>query len=139
MGTGGSNNFEKLDYEYPVAVAELAQGRAKCFNIVSAMGAYSHTSYRYLRVKGQIEEKIAAMDLPQVRFYRPSMLIAPNRRNLEVSEAILIYFFKFTSSFMFGPLHDWRGIKPEAVAKVMVKDAMAGKGRQIYQYRQRVK
>ena len=139
LGTGGSDNFEKLDYEYPVAVAELAQGRAKSFNIVSAMGANSHTSYRYLKVKGQMEEKIVAMDLPQVRFYRPSMLIAPNRRNLEVSEAIMIYFFKFTSPFMFGPLHDWRGIKPETVAKVMVEDAMAGKERQIYQYRQMVK
>lgn len=125
IGTGERKDFEKVDYGYAYAFANICQGKIKSFNLVSAMGANSQTSYDYLRVKGRLEDALSQMDLGQVRFYRPSMLIAPNRKDLNWSEAAWIKIFQVISPILVGPMAGWKGIKPEQVARAMVRNALA--------------
>ncbi|WP_067194993.1 NAD(P)H-binding protein [Streptococcus sp. DD10] len=139
IGTGVRADFERIDYGYAVAFARLCQGKIKSFNLVSANGANPNTSYTYLRVKGQLEEKLRKMDLGQVRFYRPSMLIAPKRANLQLGEAIWIKIFQVISPFLLGPLSSWKGIRPQVVASAMVSNAICANPKTIYRYKDMVK
>ena len=138
IGDGKKYDFETVDYRYPLKLAKLCQGKARSFNIVSAMGANSRTSYRYLKIKGEMEDEISKLGLKQVRFYRPSMLIAPERENLSLSENIMIKVFQVISPVLVGKLHNWKGIKPNVVAEVMVSNAIKDNKMEVYKYKEMV-
>lgn len=132
IGTEVRKDFEKVDYGYAVAFAKLCQGRIRSFNLVSAMGANAQTRYQYLKVKGRLEERLEKMDLGQVRFYRPSMLLAPERENLRLGDAIWIKIFQVISPVLVGPLAGWKGILPAQVARAMVKNALRENPQTVY-------
>lgn len=85
--------FHFVDYELVLAFANLALNK-KCrkFYLVSALGAKCNSIFYYNRVKGQIEEAISKLELPEFVILRPSLLIGKReeRRNLEKS-AIIFY------------------------------------------------
>lgn len=138
LGTGERADFEKIDYGYTYNFSKLCHGKVKSFNLVSAMGANSQTSYKYLQVKGQLEDDLLKLDLGVQRFYRPSMLLAPERKDLEWSEAAWIKIFQIISPILVGPIAGWKGIAPEQVANSMVQNAIAGNSQQVYLYKDMV-
>ncbi len=73
------------------------------------------------------------------RFYRPAMLLAPNREKLEKGDAIAIQFFQKTAFLLRGPLRNWNGIQPQIVAKAMVKNAITNDPHRINQYTEMMK
>lgn len=88
------------------------------------MGANSQISYyKYLQVKGRLEDSLRSMSLGDVRFYHLSMLIAPDRENLPLGDAIWIKIFQVISPVLVGPMSGWKGITPQNVAQAMVKNA----------------
>lgn len=132
IGTGERQDFEKVDYGYAYGFAKLCAGKVKSFNLVSAMGANSKTGYKYLQVKGRLEEDLLKLNLGTHRFYRPSMLIAPKRKNLEWSEAVWIKIFQVISPVLVGPMAGWKGIRPEQVARAMVQNALSENPQTVY-------
>lgn len=132
IGTDNREDFEKVDYGYARAFADICEGKIRSFNLVSAMGANSKTSYKYLQVKGRLEDDLSDMNLGSVRFYRPSMLLSPNRKNLAWSEAAWIKIFQVISSILVGPMRGWKGIRPQDVALAMVRNAENENRKKIY-------
>ncbi len=85
---GSQEAFRKVDYEYPLSLAKVtrAQG-AKQFLLVTAMGSSKGSSIFYNRVKGEVEEAIAAVGFPAYHIFRPSMLLG-DRKEKRAGEAV---------------------------------------------------
>lgn len=132
LGTGGNGLFEKIDYRYPLALAAKCHNLSKSFNIVSAMGANSKSFSYYQKIKGRAEEDLQNYNLGNIRIYRPSMLIAPDRENITTKEKIFINIFKILDPFFIWKLKNWRGIEPDYVAKAMVSNAVNQSQKGIY-------
>ena len=67
--------FRKVDYEYPLRIAEKALvAGARHFILVSSMSASPRSIFFYSRVKGEIEEAIGALGYPALTIIRPSVI-----------------------------------------------------------------
>jgi uncharacterized protein YbjT (DUF2867 family) len=77
---GSQENFKKVDYAYPMALAKAALNNgARQFLIVTALGADKKSSIFYNRVKGDVEESLQLLDYPALHIFRPSMLLGEDR------------------------------------------------------------
>jgi len=72
---GSQEAFKAVDFDAVLAVARagLAAG-ARQFLHVTAVGANPRSSIFYNRIKGEIEQAVAALGYPTVHHFRPSML-----------------------------------------------------------------
>lgn len=72
---GSQLAFRAIDHDANLAIAQAARAAgARRLGLVSAMGADPRSSIFYSRVKGEVEEAIAALGYEGVVFARPSML-----------------------------------------------------------------
>lgn len=68
----------KVDYAYQWAFARAAkQAGIPQFVLVSSIGADSRSRSFYLRMKGQLDEAVQALDFPRLVIARPPLLIRP--------------------------------------------------------------
>jgi uncharacterized protein YbjT (DUF2867 family) len=131
---GSQENFRKVDFDYPVKVAELAhKNGAEQFLIVSAMGADSGSKIFYSRVKGEVEEAVSNLGYPAVHIFRPSLLVG-DRREVRAGELIGKYVMMGIGFLFMGPLRKYKAIHGGTVAKAMVKTALKNQhGQFVYQ------
>jgi len=121
---GSKEAFKKVDFEYPVALAELAEKNScQGFYCISAMGADKNSRLFYNRVKGQMEEKVSGMKISSICFFRPSLLIG-YREEVRVGERIAISLFRALAFIFWGPLKNLKGITAFKVASAMKQSAM---------------
>ena len=72
---GSQEAFRRVDHDYPLALARIAKERgAQRFLLVSSLGADASSRVFYSRVKGEVEQAIASVAIPQTWFFRPSLL-----------------------------------------------------------------
>ena len=72
---GSQEAFRAVDFDANLAVARVAQAAgARRAGLVSAMGAAAHASLFYSRVKGELEEALAALHFDVLVIAQPSML-----------------------------------------------------------------
>ncbi len=118
---GSKEAFRKVDYDYPVALAALAEKMScKGFFCISAMGANARSRVFYNRVKGQMEEKVKSLHIPCIIFFRPSLLIG-YREEVRRGERIAIAIFKAFAFLFWGPLKNLKGISASRVAAAMIE------------------
>ncbi|HYF79377.1 MAG TPA: oxidoreductase [Symbiobacteriaceae bacterium] len=105
----------RVDYDYQLAVARGAlAGGARQFLLVSSMGADPKSTFFYNRIKGELERDVAALGLPSVRIFRPSLLLG-ERQEVRRGERIAVKLSPY-----FGPL------MPARVRPILARDvAMA--------------
>ena len=127
MGTtikkAGSKEVQyKIDftYQYEFAKAASENGVGK-YLLVSSAGANSKSSNFYLRMKGELDEKVSELPFKQICIFRPSIL-AGERKEKRTGEAIGISAIKFLSQII-PPLGKYRPIEGETVAEAMIKAA----------------
>ena len=129
---GSRDAFRAVDYEANLAVAKaaLAAG-AKRAGLVSAMGASADSGVFYSRVKGELEDALAALSFEGLVIARPSILAGdreslgqPVRRGEGIGLAV---------SRMLGPLipRNYRSIAAADVARALLKSVPAARGRQV--------
>jgi len=63
-----------LDYQYEVAKIARQQGVSEYF-LVSSSGASAISPSAYLKMKGQLEDKVLALGFPRCVIFRPSLLL----------------------------------------------------------------
>jgi uncharacterized protein YbjT (DUF2867 family) len=120
---GSQEAFRKVDYVYPLAVAEMAILRgAEQYLIVTAIGADARSPIFYSRTKGEIEQAIEALGYKTFVSFRPSFL-AGDRPEKRLGETLGIGVAKFWSFTMIGPLAKYRVIDASVVAAAMVLEA----------------
>jgi len=126
--------YRKVDYDIPVDTArhclETGCGR---FLMVSSVGASSASRNYYLRFKGEAEDAIAAMGIPSVSVFRPSMLLGERKefRFGEKAGKLLSYPVSFLFPSKYKP------IKAYEVALAMAEAARSDeKGFRIYHFKE---
>ena len=73
--------FRRIDVEYPGAFARGAKAAGiRHISLLSSVGADVRSATRYLRVKGDAEEAIAAPGFQRTSLFRPSLLVTKDIR-----------------------------------------------------------
>ena len=97
---GSEAAFRRVDFDYPKMLAAAA-GKAK-FILVSSVGASKASGNFYLRVKGELEDAIAAMPLEAALFFRPSILMG-DREEKRRAEAVGVVVARALAFALVGP------------------------------------
>ena len=113
---GSKEQFKKVDYSFPLALAHCAaKANAAHFLIVTAMGANASSFFFYNKVKGELEEQLAAIkNIPAISVLRPSLLIG-KRSEKRTGESIGIILAEGINTIFKTDL----GIQAKDVAKAM--------------------
>jgi uncharacterized protein YbjT (DUF2867 family) len=123
---GSQAAFRKVDYEYPLQVAEMALLRgAEQYLIVTAIGSDARSPIFYSRVKGEIEQAIETLGYKTTVVLRPSFL-AGDRAESRLGETLGIAVGKFLGFALLGPFAKYRVIDADVVADVMIREAKRG-------------
>lgn len=127
MGTtikkAGSKEAQyKIDFTYQFEIAKAASenGVEKYF-LVSSAGANVKSRNFYLRMKGELDEKVAELPFKQINIFRPSIL-AGERKERRRGEEIGTSAIKFFAQII-PPLRKYRPIEAIIVAEAMIKTA----------------
>lgn len=122
---GSQKAFRRVDYDYPVALAQLAKSAgAKNFLVVSAMGADSRSNIFYNRVKGQMEDSLKKMELPALHIFRPSLLLG-DRKEFRLGEKAASLISPVFSPLLRGGMKKYKPIQAEQVAQAMFAAAQS--------------
>jgi uncharacterized protein YbjT (DUF2867 family) len=117
---GSQEAFKKVDLDYPLKVAEFAKiNGARKYLIVTAMGADTKSVFFYNRIKGEVQEKLAAMKFESLHILQPSLLLG-NRKEERAGEKIGGLLSKLVAPFMNGALKKYKAIDSAKVARAMV-------------------
>lgn len=117
---GTKAEFHKVDYGYALAFADAARRQgADHFLLVSAVGASAHSPVFYNRIKGLLENEVAALGYPRVSIFRPSLLLG-DRGAARPAEALGIRLAGLVSPFLRGPLSRVHPVAGGDLAAAMV-------------------
>jgi uncharacterized protein YbjT (DUF2867 family) len=116
---GSQSAFRKVDYDYPVVLAKLAEERnVEKFLIITAMGADKSSKVFYNRVKGKVEEELRNSGIGTLHIFRPSLLLG-ERQEFRLGEKLAIILSPVLSIAMVGVLRKYKPIQAKNVAKGM--------------------
>lgn len=124
MGTtikkAGSKQAQyKIDFTYQYEIAKAAaENGVENYCLVSSSGANQSSKVFYLRIKGEIEERVKTLSFKRIRIFQPSLLIGEReekRFGEKFSESLMKIFLP-----LFPPLKKYRPIKGEIVARAMI-------------------
>lgn len=120
---GSQQQFKRVDHDYPLAFARagLAAG-AKQMAVVTAMGSSAKSSIFYNRVKGELEEALAALSFEALAIARPSLLIG-ERAESRLGEKLFAPLSKLLPA-------RYKGIEGKTVARALLtllKEPTSGK------------
>ena len=113
--------MERIDRDYPVAVARIAaRNGVRHLAVVSSMGANSSARNYYMRIKGEMEEQIASAGVPYTLIVRPSMLLG-DRKEFRLGEQIGKGFMWLADPFLRGKGAAYRAVHGRKVARAMIR------------------
>lgn len=131
---GSKQQFEKVDFEYPLTIAAIAKNRGVGhFIVISAMGANEKALAYYSQVKGKLEAELIKMDFPRLSIVRPS-LITGDRQEFRLGETIGDKVLKVLNPILIGPLKKLHSIPATQIALAMKIIALNGKEQKVAIY-----
>jgi len=121
---GSKEQFEKVDFEYPMSIASLAKNQhVEHFIVISAIGASDKARAYYSRVKGKLETELAKLQFPRLSIVRPSLLTG-NRSEFRLGEKAGENVLKVLNPLLIGGLKKFRSIEASQVATAMIAIAL---------------
>ena len=118
--SGDKAAYRKIDYD--IAVNAALFGKEAGFTkylLVSSLGADTKATGFYLKLKGEIESKIASVGFDSFHIFRPSFLLG-TRNETRLVESIMKAIFKRLSNLFFGKMTRYKAIEAQTVANAMV-------------------
>lgn len=109
----------KVDLEYQFAAAHLAARHGvRHYLLVSSTGADAHTSNPYLKMKGELEQRVLQLPFERISIFQPSVLVGdrPEARAGEQFAGFMLQGLRFLPG-----LRRYRPIRGERVAEKMVE------------------
>jgi uncharacterized protein YbjT (DUF2867 family) len=114
--------FRKVDVDYPLAVAKrLREHGAQSFAFNSSIGANPKARAFYMRVKGEVEQRLIACGFPSLTLVRPSGILGP-RKPHRAWEARTIKVFHTLRPLL--PRH-YRVVPADKIAKALLEAAIS--------------
>lgn len=129
---GSQSAFRAVDFDASLAVARVARAAgARRAGLVSAMGADAGSRIFYSRVKGELEEAVAALGFEGLVIARPSLLLG-DRRRLGQSPRLGESLGMAAGRLLGGALpRHYRPIAAESVAAALLARVPAARGREV--------
>jgi uncharacterized protein YbjT (DUF2867 family) len=120
---GNEQSFRRVDYDYPLMTArKLKQRGGGHFLLISAIGANAKSYFFYNRVKGELEDALAALNFPHLTIVRPSLLTG-DRDESRPMESLSNQVMAWMSPLMMGGLAKLKPIDYRKVASALVVEA----------------
>jgi uncharacterized protein YbjT (DUF2867 family) len=116
--TPSQSDYEKIEIDYPVAVAKLVREQgARSFVYVSSLSASATANSFYLRTKARAEESLQTVGFPSLTVLRPSGIIGPRQPRRLGEEFILALIW------VMGPIlpKRWRVVTGSQVASALIE------------------
>ena len=131
---GDKQKYKSVDFDIIFNIAKACkQKNVRQLIYVSSLGANSNSSNFYLRLKGEIDEAIAELNLNSTSVFRPYVLLG-KRNESRPGEKILQLVMPLLDFIIPS---DSKAIKAEDVAKSMLNNSKNYKsGFHIFQYNQ---
>lgn len=129
---GSQAAFRAIDFDASLAVATAARrAGARRLGLVSAMGADARSRVFYSRVKGELEQAVAALGFEGVVIARPSLLLG-DREALGQPPRPLERLGLWADRWI-GPIlpANYRGIRADDVARALALRVPASKGLEV--------
>ena len=122
--------FRAVDETLVLACAKAAKAAGlRQMIAISSVGADPESKNFYLRVKGEVEQKLGKVGLPRLDVLRPGLLRGA-REELRVPEKLAMMASPLADLFLHGAYTKYRSIKADAVARAIVgltREKMAGR------------
>jgi uncharacterized protein YbjT (DUF2867 family) len=116
--------YYRIDHDYPLKLAQLAkQNGVEQYHLVSALGANSHSSNFYLKMKGETEVDIQKEGLKSLHIYEPS-LITGERAEYRSAERIITVLMGIIDPLLIGSLKKYRSIPAQTIALAMFNESL---------------
>lgn len=120
---GDKTAYREIDHDIAVHAAELGKEAGfKTYLLVSSVGANANSNNFYLKLKGETEMDVTAVNLHSVYIFRPSFLLG-DRNEVRLGEALSKGIFKAASKLFFGSMTKYKPIEAADVAKAMISAA----------------
>jgi uncharacterized protein YbjT (DUF2867 family) len=124
--------YRKVDYDIPVKSARFCKMTGcKTFVLVSSIGDNSKSGNFYIKLKGEVEDEIKALEIDRVHIMRPSMLLGERNesRPMEKVGQVMMKAFSFLIPAKF------KAVEATKVAKAMLAASkQTGHGVFVYDY-----
>ncbi len=115
---GSRAQFRRVDFDYALAFARAAQAAgAEHLLVVTALGANPRSHVFYNRVKGELEQALAALAFPALTVVRPSLLLG-ERSERRLGEQLAAPFSRLLPRSV-------RGIEARSVGRALARLARA--------------
>jgi uncharacterized protein YbjT (DUF2867 family) len=130
---GSIQKMEEIDRDLPVNISLAAsKNGVKRVAVISSVGADSESSNNYLRIKGEMENGIMALNFESIAIARPSILYG-NRNEKRIGETIGKAFMKTFGLFLRGKFAKYKGIEGRDVANAMISILREHRGIKIFE------
>ncbi|HRP93483.1 MAG TPA: NAD(P)H-binding protein [Ignavibacteriaceae bacterium] len=130
---GSKNAQYKIDFTYQYETAKAAaKNGVKSYMLISSAGANYKSSNFYLRMKGNLDEKVQLLNFEKIRIFRPSILVGL-RSEKRVGESIGIKIAGLITRII-PALKRYKPIKASIVAEAMIISANQNKSDKIKIY-----
>jgi uncharacterized protein YbjT (DUF2867 family) len=117
---GSKQNFQHIDYEIPVRLAQIAaQNHFDTFVVISSLGANSNSSNFYLKTKGKMQQFVENQNIPRKIFIQPSLLLG-KRVEFRFGERFGEIALRTFGFLLIGRMRKYRAIRARNVAQAMV-------------------
>ncbi|MGE5436817.1 MAG: NAD(P)H-binding protein [Syntrophothermus sp.] len=122
LKTAGSQEKQYVvDFTYQYKMAELcAANGVKQFLLVSTIGASSSNAMFYLKMKGELEDKVQELPFEHILIFRPSLLKGERKGKKRIMETISEPIFGFLTKIF---LRKFTPIDAKQVAASMIAAA----------------
>ncbi|HRD54010.1 MAG TPA: NAD-dependent epimerase/dehydratase family protein [Flavobacteriales bacterium] len=115
---GDKAKFIHVDKDLVLGLARWAKGEGvRCFAVVSAIGADAKSSVFYNKVKGEMEQELKAIGLPELHIFHPSILTGP-RQEKRTGERIGIVVMSLIAPLLPAK---YKPMPHEILAKALLK------------------
>lgn len=120
---GSQDAFKKVDYEYPLKMAELAKSQqVKNFLVITALGADSDSKVFYSRTKGQLQVRLKKIGLTALHIFQPSLLLG-DRKEFRLGEKAASTLSPIVSRLLTGKMEKYKPVEAKSVALAMYEVA----------------
>lgn len=120
---GSQEAFKKVDYDYPLKMAELAKShRVKNFLVITALGADSNSKVFYSRTKGQLQLNLKKTGLTALHIFQPSLLLG-ERQEFRLGEKAATLLSPVISKVLKGKMKKYKPVEAKDVAVTMYEVA----------------
>jgi nucleoside-diphosphate-sugar epimerase len=120
--TPNIEEYRFIEHEIPTKIIEAfkEKGLINTVHVVSAIGANAQSKNFYLKIKGELEDKINALEIEKTFIYQPSLLLGKRTNDFRMGERLAEIVLPLMHIFTKGSKAAYHAIKAEDVAKAMI-------------------